>query len=141
MLKNHTRTNDVKEKFIFMLNDVCTYVKKYYSNKYSFKDNNDAILISSYYSIKDNYFTEMDVYRVKNYDSYVNLFLDGYDLEDVNIGSREDKKFSIFLPFNECTINVVVQKEDCIFMVFDSDNNDKCCLVYSLKDNEFLEID
>lgn len=35
-------------------------------------------------------------------------------------------------------INVVISKDDCYFMVFDSDNYDKLNFIYSMNDNDFI---
>jgi len=50
----------------------------------------------------------------------------------------DDISVDVFLPYDECMINVVISKDDCYFMVFDSDNHDKLNFIYSMNDNDFI---
>lgn len=126
----------VKSQFCDMLGGVCQDIRTKYYNK-GLKKKYDTILLNGFYSLDDPTFEREDLYEVVDFDPENSLLPGDYDLEDIQT-DFEDFSFDVFLPYDECTINVVISKDDCYFMVFDSDNHDKLNFIYSMNDNDFV---
>lgn len=129
-------SNLAKASFCNMLQVVCQDIRTKYYNR-GLKKQYETILLNGYYDLKDSKFERDDLYEIVDFDSENSLLPGDYELENIE-ADFDDISIDLFLPLDECTVNVIVSKEDCYFLTFDSDNSDKLLFIYSMNDNDFI---
>lgn len=130
-------SNLAKASFCNMLQGVCQELRTKYYNR-ALKKQYETILLNGSYDLEDSKFERDDLYEVIDFDSENSLLSGDYELDNIEEVDFDDISVDVFLPYDECMINVVISKDDCYFMVFDSDNYDKLNFIYSMNDNDFI---